>query len=260
MFKMLKTVFALSISVGGVLVLTFIASDYISFSAQGGPDHWDSFFSVFGMLYAIISGFLLVDVLGRYNDLSNTFEGELNAVEDVRDFLIYVDGEQDAVKLEVKKRLSAYIRSISRKEWPAMIKGKALNSDTSEELYNVMKAVDKIEVTNESDRVALGSLIDRISDLTTLRTKRISLANQKLPSRLKLLTFFMSVILVLGMILVGAKELSLHMGMVGSVTFAVHLLYMIIVDLDKPFNGTWRIDKTPLDAVEKAFESEFGHF
>ncbi len=256
MFSIIKTVFSLGISVGTAVTLTFYISDVVNFAA-GGPNHWDSFFSVFGMLYAIISGFLLVDVLGRYNDLTNTFEAELNAVEDVRDFLVYVDGNQDDVKLEVKRRLADYISSVSEREWKAMERGIPLNSDTSKELYGIMQAVDRIEVTNESDRVALASLIDKISDLTTLRTKRISLANQRLPTRLKLLTLFMSFILVLGMVFVGAKEFYLHVSMVGSVTFAVHLLYMIITDLDRPFNGVWNLDKAPLDAVEEAFQKEF---
>jgi uncharacterized membrane protein len=50
---------------------------------------WSSFFNVFGVIFAIIAGFLLVTVLSRYSNLNQTIEDELNAVESVRDFLVY---------------------------------------------------------------------------------------------------------------------------------------------------------------------------
>ena len=50
---------------------------------------WGSFFNVFGVIFAIVAGFLLVTVLNRYSNLNQTIEDELNAVESVRDFLVY---------------------------------------------------------------------------------------------------------------------------------------------------------------------------
>ena len=57
---------------------------------------WGVFFTVFGVVYAIVARFLLVSVLTRYGALSQTIEDELNAVESIRDFLVYFSGEQDA--------------------------------------------------------------------------------------------------------------------------------------------------------------------
>lgn len=254
MLNMLRTFFPLLLSTGAALFLTHAASDFVSYLGPGKElAPWSPFFSIFGMVYAIISGFLLVNVLGRYSNLTNTFEAELNAVEDIRDFLVYVDGEQEESKQEIREALLTYIRSVAGKEWKAMSRFVALDSDTSEELYAVMRAVNKLRLTNESDRVALRSLMEKLSELTTLRTQRISLAKQKLPPRLKLLTFFMSLGLIAAMILVGAGNVLIHMGMVGFITIAVHLLYMIISDLDQPFSGVWNIDKSPLEKIQKSF-------
>ena len=76
-------------------------------SVSRGLAPWEEFYSVFGMIYAIVSGFLLVEVLNRFNKLSEVVEAELNAISDVRDFLLYVDGQED-IKRSVKKELQEY--------------------------------------------------------------------------------------------------------------------------------------------------------
>lgn len=258
--SIVRTIVPLMITVGLAIFAALNVGNYLVFSGkiqEIAP--WESFFSVFGMSYAIIAGFLLLDVLRRFSDLSQTFEAELNAVEDVRDFLVYVDGGQEEAKSQIRKELLEYVRSVSEDEWKDMPDPKKpVNSDTSKELYDVMEAVNKLEVTNPSDSVALRSLIEKLSDITSFRTRRIALAKERLPVRLKLLLAFMSTTIVAVFILLSLKANIIHLIMVGAVTFSVHLLYMIVTDLDEPFTGHWNIDKAPLDQVKHEFEAEFG--
>ena len=123
---------------------------------------------------------------------------------------------------------------------------KSLNIDTSKELYDVMGAVNQLQVTNESDQIALNALIHKLSDLSKLRTKRIELANESLPPQLKGLLIFMSLV-QLGGFMVLCSEFSITgCLMLGCVTLALHLLYLIISDLDHPFEGQWHIKQRPL--------------
>jgi hypothetical protein len=55
-----------------------------------------------------------------------------------------------------------------------------MNSDTSEELYAVMRSGKRIKISEASDGVVLSAPIETISDITKLRTKRIAQANEKL--------------------------------------------------------------------------------
>ena len=41
-----------------------------------------------------------------------------------------------------------------------------------------------------------------------------------------------------------------------TVTFSIHLLYLVIEDLDHPFYGAWNIRRGPLDEIEKRFEQD----
>ncbi len=235
------------------IALWLNVGDYTA-SVSKGLAPWEEFYSVFGMIYAIVSGFLLVEVLNRFNKLSEVVEAELNAISDVRDFLLYVDGQED-IKQSVKKELQEYVHSVATVEWSTMNDDYAvLNSDTSKELYDVMHAVNKVEVNNESDREALHFLISEMSSITSLRTERISIANQQLPPRLKHLLVYMSVVLVAAFIINAGMEPWIHCFMVGSITACVHLLYIVIADLNTPFTGLWTISVSPLIELYLTFD------
>ena len=215
---------------------------------------WSAFFSVFGIVYAIVAGFLLVTVLTKYSDLSQVIENELNAIETVRDFLTYLDDTNQAVNKSIRDALSHYTFSLLNKEWPEMSDpNEPMDSDTSEELYEIMRKSKGISVDTESAGVVFTALIENISDITKLRTRRIALANERLPPRLKILMIFMSVVLIVAFILMGVQNIYTHAVILVSLTIAIHLLYMIIEDLDHPFYGIWNINRSPLEELVNRF-------
>jgi hypothetical protein len=60
------------------------------FWVSGCPDT-SSCFTDFGVIFAVVAGFLPVTVLNRYRNLNHALEDELNAIEPVRDFLVYLE-------------------------------------------------------------------------------------------------------------------------------------------------------------------------
>ena len=139
-------------------VLTMIARYYFQYeNIEDDVGIWGGFFTVFGVIYAIVAGFLLVEVLGRYSTLSNTIEAELNAIECLRDYLVYLDDDQNSIKSEIRSSLKSYLISVRDEEWPAMSEEDSfVDSDTSDELYAVMRAVKGIVSHADIDSVVLG--------------------------------------------------------------------------------------------------------
>ena len=219
---------------------------------------WGSFFNVFGVIFAIVAGFLLVTVLNRYSNLNQTIEDELNAVESVRDFLVYLDDCQQKSEIDkIKRALEIYVKSVANTEWAEMsAPAIPMNSDTSEELYEVMRSGKRIKVIEERDNIVLSALIETISEITKLRTRRIALANERLPPRLRALMLFMSTTLVGAFVFLGVQGIFEHIYMLVTLTVSIHLLYMVIEDLDHPFYGIWNIRRGPLDELVKRFEQD----
>ncbi len=218
---------------------------------------WGAFFTVFGVIYAIVAGFLLITVLSRYSALSQTIEDELNALESIRDFLIYFGSAHTEASRRLRKALADYTGAVATVEWREMADPAApTNSDTSEELYEIMRCTAKIPVTGERDTSVLSAVIDSVADLAKLRTRRIALANERLPPRLRLLILLMSLALVAGYYAVGVQSLAAHIFMASSLSVSVYLLYWIIEDLDHPFYGVWNINRAPLDELIERFQAE----
>lgn len=218
---------------------------------------WSAFFSVFGIAYAIVAGFLLVTVLTKYSDLSQVIENELNAIETVRDFLTYLNSNNNEVKINIKSALSQYTSSLLNKEWSEMSDPhEPMDSDTSDELYEIMRKSKNISVDTDKDGVVFTAIIENISDITKLRTRRIALANERLPPRLKILMIFMSIVLIAAFLLLGVQNIYTHVAILVSLSISIHLLYMIIEDLDHPFYGIWNINRLPLEELVKRFTKE----
>jgi hypothetical protein len=89
-----------------------------------------------------------------------------------------------------------------------------------------------------------------------MRTRRIALANERLPPRLRLLLPFMSVALAVAFLALGVRSLGAHVFMTVALSVSVYLIYWVIEDLDHPFYGVWNIDRAPLDELIKRFETE----
>ena len=218
---------------------------------------WGAFFTVFGVIYAIVAGFLLITVLSRYSALSQTIEDELNAVESIRDFLIYFGSDQQTASQQLRRSLADYANAIATAEWKEMADPTTpINSDTSEELYEIMRCTAKMPVTGDRDSSVLAAVIASVSDLAKMRTRRIALANERLPPRLRLLLLLMSCALGAGYYAVGVQSLAVHIFMTSALCVSLYLLYWIIEDLDHPFYGIWNINRAPLDELIERFQTE----
>lgn len=213
---------------------------------------WEVFFSVFGIIYAIIVGMLIVEALSRFNNLRALTEQELNAVEDIRDFLIYLDDDDEA-RPAIWAGLLAYVNSVVKKEWEKMRDDPAhMDSDTSAQLYQIMKEVRKIKVGKGTSGVALESIMNKIAELTTYRTDRIKRSVEYVTLPLRVLILGLSIALVVGLILM-VIPFGLKLFMVIVTVAAMTTLYVLISDLNRPFaeEELWTIDNKSFKEVAK---------
>ncbi|MEJ2181854.1 MAG: DUF4239 domain-containing protein [Gammaproteobacteria bacterium] len=228
--KVIRIITPLLVTAALAAIVLLLVKDFVQYKEiYDDVAAWSAFFSVFGIVYAIVAGFLLVTVLSKYSDLSQVIENELNAIETVRDFLTYLGDEQEKVKTSIKSALSHYTSSLLDTEWPEMSDPREpMDSDTSEELYEVMRKSKNIAVETESEAIVYTAIIDSISDITKLRTRRIALANERLPPRLKVLLMFMSIVIIVAFILLGVQNIFTHLTILVSICISIHLLYMIL--------------------------------
>ena len=263
------------------VVLVLIRREYFDYeNIMADIEALGVFYSVFGMIYAILTGLLLLEELRRLELLTEKLDLELNALQDIRDFLIYLDGDQHETEIKIKTSLMLYVKSVCENDWKAMsgkitkkIKderteekiGHAMyklkdgetnwdkikrelkafkhkvDIDITPQLENLMKSINNIKITNESDHISLESIMSLLADVTTYRTQRITLAQNEIPEVLYQLIFFMSSILAIGIILMGVQSLWIHLFIALSINISLIVIYILFQDLKDPFSGTWQI-------------------
>ena len=256
--RLLRITAPLLLAAAVSVVLVFLVRPYVRYQgATQDVSSWGAFFTVFGVIYAIVAGFLLVTVLNRYSSLCQTIEDELNAIESIRDFLVYFESNHDASVKAVRQSLGTYAHSIANVEWQEMADPSTpTNSDTSAELYEIIRNTSGIQVESNRESAILSAMVACIADLAKLRTRRIALANERLPVRLRVLLVLMSISLAAGFYLIAVESFAVHVFMASTLTVSVYLLYWIIEDLDHPFYGIWNVNRQPLDELVTRFEEE----
>jgi len=142
-------------------------------------DAWGVFYTVYGVLYAIIIGFILISALGKFDQLKMAVDSEVGEIQNIRILLSYFSDNQKEVINNIRKNLFTYVHSIHSTEWEDMIK-KDSQPEFSEELRNVRDSVSHLKSEDENDSIALTSIINTLSGLTECRTKRISLSNEEM--------------------------------------------------------------------------------
>ncbi len=226
----------------GILGLSYILITYPLWHIE--ESILEVFFGVFGVIYAIVAGFIILVLLENYSAIKVHIWAEVNALQDLRDYLVYVDNQEDVVD-EIKGTIKIYAESVIEKEWPEMSGSDKIDMDTSAEIYAIMKRIHKIEITNRSDAVALGKLIDTVGDITTHRTNRLYSSAEKLPFLLMLFIIILSILVIFIFTLLPIQDMMIRFLLNGVNIFAVVFIYIIIWDLSHPFKGAWSISSEP---------------
>ena len=232
---------------------------------------WSVFYTTYGILYAIIIGFILVGALGRYEQLKLAVDSEINVIQNIRDFLIYFSdstsmqraeakdsrSERINVLLNIRQALYTYVKSVYEKEWLEMSdKTEMTDPDSTQELKNIIVSVSKLESQDENDSIALTSIINSLSDLTNHRTKRIYLSNEEIPPPIMKLLIFMSIFLVSGFLILGVQNMWVHLIMIISFSTTIQLIINLLTDLNNPFSGIWNIDNERYVALAEKIKSK----
>jgi hypothetical protein len=209
---------------------------------------WGTFYTVFGVLYAVITGFLIIEALSKYNKIQDIIQEEINTLQDMRDLVSFLHPEP-VIKSSILTELKEYAQSVAEHELKDNGKSENAklnkNSDTTKQMYDIFKQINRIEIKEERDRIFVNMLIQKMMDVTTFRTKRIAVSAQKLPYSLKLLLKFMSWALIAGIVLLGVHSTAIHIVMIVSLVFSLELLKSIILDIDNPYKGLWNIKSAP---------------
>lgn len=199
------------------------------------------YFSLFGSIYAIVIGFVLLVIITHHNNIKRFISSEVNAIQDLRDFLHYIDGDDQSVE-RIKEKVKSYVSTIIKTEWTQLKTEKPIHADTSVELYEIIAIINEITIrpNDLSDKIAVKKLINTVGHITTYRTNRLTSLNEKLPPVMIQLIFVLSLCIVLPFSVLPVDGIVWFFFNVVNI-FSVAYIFFIIGDLNNPFGGYWSI-------------------
>lgn len=207
-----------------------------------------SYCNIIGVLYAVVLGYVLVNVYESYSTADAKVEDEASIVIDL---LRDAEGLPPIDSLLFRKATLEYVDSVIDVEWPYMISKKKFHAETFDKFANLFHIARSVKCESDEQRLFLAAIIDKLNDLSSTRRERVAVSASRLPDMLWAM--------IIGVGLVSYSicfifpiennriRLTLICSTAATMTFTTLLMYI----LDRPYNGTMGIQPDSLKLVQK---------
>ena len=205
-------------------------------------DDWNTInacFTVISTLYAITFAFCLWKAMIDFDDLKNSLRDEANKIQSIATLLRYFDNvykEKTQEYLEkIRKELTIYTKSMI--DNPNLDK----NDENGKIIISCVDHIEYLEFDKLNDRIALENIIKNFDELTMIRSHRISCLNNNMSPFLFVIIAIMSASIVALFFVRNPIGFNSNQFIVPLLTFIYSYLFIMLWDLDQPFDGFWRI-------------------
>lgn len=146
--------------------------------AESG-EGFGSFCNVIGVLYAIVLGYVLVNVYETYSTANDKVETEASLLIDLmRD----AEGLPLIEGLRLRKATIDYADSVIHQEWDHMVKFGEYHLDTFHKFGQLYRTAARVKCQNDEQRLFLGEIVRRLGDLSATRRERIEVSTERVPN------------------------------------------------------------------------------
>jgi hypothetical protein len=201
----------------------------------------DLFFSLAGVLYAVLVAFVVVVVWEQFGEADQATESEASAVGDLlRDSQAFPAAERPLVQ----HALVDYAHDVVNDEFPRMRRGEAIEQQ-SEQLTHVWESYLKIEPQTRTEIAFYDEAIQRLDDLSGSRAQRIATSQSEIPGEMWILLIGGGLIVMTFTFIFGTPELVIHATAVGLTAALMGFVMYLIFALEHPFIGTLSVKPDP---------------
>jgi sterol desaturase/sphingolipid hydroxylase (fatty acid hydroxylase superfamily) len=206
-------------------------------------------YAVVGVIYAVLLAFVVIVVWELYREADTKVQEEVRFMSSLfRDARIFGEPHRSAIQDEIVN----YTNIVINEEWPLMNKGKS-SEKALDSLHRVFDLYTKIQPRNDYEKIWYQETIQKLNNFSDARNQRILAGKAAVPG------FMWIVLIVGGIITVGFSFLFstintwAQMLMVGSLSGIITLVLLMIIAIDRPFQGIIAVQP-------EAFIEQLSHF
>lgn len=195
-------------------------------------------YSMVGVVYAVILGFVVVVVWQQFGDASAVMQDE---VSDLGVLLRDAQAFPPPVRADLTERIVGYARTVVDEEWATMAAGR--RSPAALAAYErVWDAYYAYEPATPQAAAFRDESLAVLTDLSRSRRERILAARSSVPALLWAMLLLGGVLVVGFTLFLSVRDPVLHAACVAAVALVVSVALFLVLTLDHPFAGTLRIE------------------
>ena len=209
------------------------------------------FFSLAGVLYAVLVAFVVVVVWEQFGDAEKATQSEASAVADLlRDSHAFPVADRPAVQ----DALIAYLDDVRNDEFPRMRKGESIEQQSEQ-----LSAVWEIQPVTRTEIAFYDQAIHKLDDLSTGRKERIATGQAEIPGELWVLLIGGGGIVMAFTFMFGTPDAVVQATAVGLTAALMGFVMYLIFALEHPFVGTLSVKPEAYVHVLEIWQQQAQH-
>jgi hypothetical protein len=249
----LTVIVVVALSLLGLFIFRRLVSKTRLESAHGVSG--EVFFSLAGVLYAVLVAFVVVVVWEQFGDAEQATQAEASAIADLlRDSHAFPVADRPAVQ----DALIAYLDDVRNDEFPRMRRGESIEQQ-SEQLTAVWQSYLKIQPVTRTEIAFYDQAIHRLDDLSTGRKGRITTGQAEIPGELWVLLIGGGAIVMAFTFMFGTSDAVVHATAVALTAALMGFVMYLIFALEHPFVGTLSVKPEAYAHVLEIWQQQAAH-
>jgi hypothetical protein len=240
------SVFGAMAMLGGLMLITALIQWGFRHRRIPTDESMINYVQMITIFFGLLIGLVVVSLWQRQDDAARNTVTEASQVRIIADLSRSVNGN----KVTLEDALGDYVQSVIKKEWPMMLDGEQRELYlASPELNSVRVAVMQFEPKNPTEEAATREMLSHYEQMLGARQQRLLDSQLDLPSVLRLSLLTGAAFIWACTFFIQSKHPLAQFWLSSMTVGYLFLLIYLILLLDHPFVGAWRVDYAPYEHV-----------
>ncbi|MGH9467938.1 MAG: hypothetical protein ACRD1Y_11350 [Terriglobales bacterium] len=209
-----------------------------------------SYLQMLTVFYGLLLGLVVLDLWQKQDLAELNAAAESNQVRVLNDLAQHFSRGAGVVSLA----LGDYVQGVVKKEWPQMVSGHTeMLFGASPELDLVRATILDLGVTTPGDQVIFAQMLTSYNRIVQDRQQRLLDSARRLPDVLWIVLLLGAGFIWIGSWFIPAQYLRSQLLLSSITSGYLFLLVYLVVVLEHPFLGAWRVDPSAYQHVLQTF-------
>lgn len=213
-----------------------------------------NFIEWFGVPYGLLLALVLVNVWTQFETTDRSFDREADAVLAI--YNTFKLTKNPDLEKPVGLKIAAYIDHVQNHYFEEYMDIHTQKKQEGDELINDIRTLAGDLISDKNHEVLAAELLRLLNELIDDRGDRLSYSKQRIPRPVFYLSIIASVLWLVPFFTLSLSSLLLKLFLIGGVALIVISIILIIVDLDNPFEGTWKVEIDSWIKLSSSFGTE----